>query len=52
MPTKLGIGICGNPEMACHTTKAALTAWGGGLIIVALGSQFIEKLTNESTDLK
>jgi hypothetical protein len=41
-PTSLGIGICGNPEMACHTTKMALNFWGGALIVVALVSQFLE----------
>ncbi|MBE0446718.1 MAG: DUF4418 family protein [Actinobacteria bacterium] len=35
IPTHLGIGVCKNPAMACHTTKTILTTSGAALIVAA-----------------
>lgn len=40
IPTKLGIGICANPHMACHTTAKFLDLWGAGLIILGAVALF------------
>lgn len=36
IPTDLGLGICGNTAMACHTTRAVLSTSGVGLIAVTM----------------
>lgn len=46
MPTGIGIGICSNPEMACHTTKSFLTVSGTVLIVASLIGLFVRKSRN------
>ncbi|MDT3699579.1 MAG: DUF4418 family protein [Thermincola sp.] len=40
IPSKLGIGICGNSHMACHTTAKFLYIWAAGLIILGIVALF------------
>lgn len=41
IPTKqLGLGICANSHMACHTTAKFLYIWAAGLIILGIVGLF------------
>ncbi|MCL6471422.1 MAG: DUF4418 family protein [Firmicutes bacterium] len=46
MPTDLGLGVCMNPMMACHTTKAVLTASGAVLIATVLAGWLASRKTS------
>ncbi|MDW7674412.1 MAG: DUF4418 family protein [Bacillota bacterium] len=53
IPSNLGIGVCMNPEMSCHTTKSVITMWGGLLIFLGIAGQFTHLLPwqNESQQI-
>lgn len=40
IPTSIGIGICANPSMDCHTTAKFLDVWGAALILLGGVSLF------------